>query len=79
MSALFGIYRTWCGLDSSFSGQAHLTGSCEQGSDSSCPLKYSTISPSEGICTVGMLSICLFVFLALQPIVVLFSQPGSGL
>jgi hypothetical protein len=24
-------------------------------------------------------AICLFVFLALQPIVVVFSQPGSGL
>jgi hypothetical protein len=29
--------------------------------------------------SVTFLFVCLFVFLALQPIVVVFSQPGSGL
>jgi type IV secretory pathway component VirB8 len=37
--------------------------------------KLKSARKNTGIC----LFICLFVFLALQPIEVVFSQPGSGL
>jgi hypothetical protein len=41
---------------------------------------YPDGSPSQLILINGVIPfVCLFVFLALKPIVVVFSQPGSGL
>jgi len=43
------------------------------------PVQHVTVLNTVGNCNTMVCIIILFVFLVLQPTVILFSQPGSGL